>query len=135
MNVTAIIERTDSGYYSIACDAQIGNFCLGGFGESVEEAKADFNAIVKEAQEEYVRENGKLPEDFAKVDVEYKYDMQSFFNYFDWINVSKFAKAVGINESKMRQYKIGSAYAGERTRQKILSAVNRMSAELASALL
>ena len=135
MNVTAIIERTDSGYYSIACDAQIGNFCLGGFGESVEEAKADFNAIVKEAQEEYVRENGKLPEDLAKVDVEYKYDMQSFFNYFDWINVSKFAKAVGINESKMRQYKIGSAYAGERTRQKILSAVNRMSAELASALL
>lgn len=114
MNVTAIIERTDSGYYSIACDAQIGNFCLGGFGESVEEAKADFNAIVKEAQEEYVRENGKLPEDLAKVDVEYKYDMQSFFNYFDWINVSKFAKAVGINESKMRQYKIGSAYAGER---------------------
>jgi predicted RNase H-like HicB family nuclease len=74
MNVTAIIERTDSGYYSIACDAQIGNFCLGGFGESVEEAKADFNAIVKEAQEEYVRENGKLPEDLAKVDVEYKYD-------------------------------------------------------------
>jgi len=135
MNVTAIIERTDSGYYSIACDAQIGNFCLGGFGESVEEAKADFNAIVKEAQEEYVRENGKLPEDLAKVDVEYKYDMQSFFNYFDWINVSKFAKAVGINESKMRQYKIGSAYAGERTRQKILSAINRMSAELASALL
>ena len=135
MNVTAIIERTDSGYYSIACNAQIGNFCLGGFGESVEEAKADFNAIVKEAQEEYVRENGKLPEDLAKVDVEYKYDMQSFFNYFDWINVSKFAKAVGINESKMRQYKIGSAYAGERTRQKILSAINRMSAELASALL
>ena len=65
----------------------------------------------------------------------YKYDMQSFFNYLDWINISKFAKAAGINESKMRQYKVGSAFAGERTRQKILATIQRMSAELASASL
>ena len=52
MKVEAIVERTDNGYYSIACDAQIGNFCLGGYGNSVDEAKADMAAIVKEAQEE-----------------------------------------------------------------------------------
>ena len=135
MKVTALIERTDTEYFSIACDSQIGNFCLGGFGQSVEEAKADFNAIVKEAQETYVSHYGSLPDDLATVDVEYKYDMQSFFNYFDWINISKFAKAAGINESKMRQYKIGKAFAGERTRKKILSTIHRMSAELAAASL
>ena len=135
MKVTALIERTDNGYYSIACDAQIGNFCLGGFGNSVEEAKADFASIIKEAQEEYIKQNGELPAELSDIDVTYKYDMQSFFNYFDWINISKFAKAAGINESKMRQYKVGSAFAGERTRQKILATIQRMSAELASASL
>ena len=135
MNVAAIIERTDNGYYSIACDAKIGNFCLGGFGQNVEEAKSDFNSIVKEAQEEYIRQHGERPTDLANVEVEYKYDLQSFFNYFDWINISKFAKAAGINESKMRQYKVGSAFAGERTRQKILSTIQRMSAELSAASL
>ena len=105
------------------------------FGQNVEEAKSDFNSIVKEAQEEYIRQHGELPTDLANVEVEYKYDLQSFFNYFDWINISKFAKAAGINESKMRQYKVGSAFAGERTRQKILSTIQRMSAELSAASL
>ena len=103
MKVEAIVERTDNGYYSIACDAQIGNFCLGGYGNSVDEAKADMAAIVKEAQEEYVKEHGSLPKNLQEIKIEYKYDLQSFFNYFEWINISKFAKFAGINESKMRQ--------------------------------
>ena len=118
MKVEAIVERTDNGYYSIACDAQIGNFCLGGYGNSVEEAKADMAAIVKEAQEEYVKEHGTLPKNLQEIKIDYKYDLQSFFNYFEWINISKFAKFAGINESKMRQYKIGAAYAGEKTKEK-----------------
>ena len=67
MKVEAIVERTDNGYYSIACDAQIGNFCLGGYGNSVEEAKADMAAIVKEAQEEYVKEHGTLPKNLQEI--------------------------------------------------------------------
>ena len=65
----------------------------------------------------------------------YKYDLVAFFNYFDWINISKFAKVAGISESKMRQYKTGSAFAGEKTKQKVQLAIKRMSAELASASL
>ena len=38
----------------------------------------------------------------------------------------------GINESKMRQYKIGAAYAGEKTKEKIMSAIHKMSADLAA---
>ena len=135
MKVEAIVERTDNGYYSIACDAQIGNFCLGGYGNSVEEAKADMAAIVKEAQEEYVKEHGTLPKNLQEIKIDYKYDLQSFFNYFEWINISKFAKFAGINESKMRQYKIGAAYAGEKTKEKIMSAIHKMSADLAAASL
>lgn len=132
MKVKALIERTEKGFYSIACDAQIGNFCLGGFGNSVEEAKADFASIVKEAQDCYVNEHGSLPDDFKTIEVDYKYDLQSFFNYFNWINISKFAKAAGINESKMRQYKTGKAFASERTKDTIEATIHRMSEELAS---
>lgn len=134
MKINALIERTENGYYSIACnaDAKIGRFCLGGFGSSVEEAKADFAAIVKEAQDCYVKEHGSLSDDYKTVDVDYKYDLQSFFNYFNWINISKFAKAAGINESKMRQYKTGQAFASERTKATIEKTIHKMSQELAS---
>lgn len=134
MNVTGIIEK-ENGSYSIICNEEIGDFCLGGFGESVEAAKKDFESVIKEAQEDYAVEHGTLPEDLANVRVTYKYDLQAFFDFFDWINVSKFAKATGINESKMRQYKVGTAFAGERTRNNIQSAVRRMGAELSSASL
>jgi hypothetical protein len=92
-------------------------------------------AIVKEAQEEYVKEHGALPKNLQEIKIDYKYDLQSFFNYFEWINISKFAKFAGINESKMRQYKIGAAFAGEKTKDKIMSAIHKMSADLAAASL
>ena len=132
MNVNALIEKTDNGYYSISCSAQIGNFCLGGFGDSVKDAKADFDSIVKEAQESYIKEHGELPDELKEVVVDYRYDLQSFFNYFNWINISKFAQAAGINESKMRQYKTGKAFASERTKNTIESTIHKMSEELAS---
>jgi predicted RNase H-like HicB family nuclease len=135
MKVTAIIEKGTDGKYAIISNEEIGDFCLGGFGDSVEEAKADLQAVIKEALGEYVKEHGELPQSYKTITISYKYDLAAFFNFFDWINISKFAKAAGINESKMRQYKVGSAFAGERTKNKIQEAIKRMSAELASASL
>ena len=126
MKLNALIERTDNGYYSIACDGKIGNFCLGGFGDSVKDAKADFDSIVKEAQDSYIKEHGSLPEEFKEIIVDYKYDLQSFFNYFNWINISKFAKAAGINESKMRQYTSGAVSPGVKNSRKIAAALRKV---------
>lgn len=134
MKVTGIIEKENGGY-SIICNEEIGNFCLGGFGDSVEAAKVDFESVIKEAQEDYAKSNGSLPKKFDDVKITYKYDLQTFFDCFDWINVSKFAKAAGINESKMRQYKSGAAFAGESTKNKVLSTIRKMGAELSSATL
>lgn len=49
--------------------------------------------------------------------------LSSFFSQFNYINVSKFAEYTGINESKMRQYKSGVAFPGEKTTKKILTAL------------
>ncbi len=132
MKVKALIEKTDNGYYSITSDEQIGNYCLGGYGDSLAEAKADFMSVVKEAQDAYVAANGELPDDYREVSVSYQYDLQSFFDCFDWINITKFAQVAGVNESKLRLYKVGKAFAGERTRAKLQEAVKRMGAELAA---
>lgn len=132
MKVKALIEKTDNGYYSITSDEQIGNYCLGGYGNSLAEAKTDFMSVVKEAQDAYVSARGDLPDKYKDVSVSYQYDLQSFFDYFDWINITKFAQVAGVNESKLRLYKVGKAFAGERTRAKLQEAVKRIGAELAS---
>ena len=117
MKILAIIEKGKDGLYSSYSEAHIGNSYFGGFGDSVTEVKEDFVASVKEAIAEQVAEG------------------PSFFNFFDYINMSKFAEYAGINESKMRAYKSGSAYPGEKTLAKIVVAVKSIGAELCNATL
>ena len=69
------------------------------------------------------------PEEYQ---VSFRYDMPSFFEDFDFINASRFAQFAGINESKMRQYKSGVAFPGEKTTRKILDAIHRIGSELSS---
>ncbi len=135
MKILAIIEKGTDGLYSIYSDDMLLNHGLGGYGSSVEEAKADFMESIKEAKGLITEESIPLPNEMEYIDVTFKYDLQSFFNYFDWINVSQFAKKAGINESKMRQYKNGLAFAGESTTKKILDTIKNIGAELQSATL
>lgn len=135
MEILAIVEKGTDGLYSIYSDAMLLNHGLGGYGNSVEEAKADFFESIKEAKEMIAEEGGNIPNEANSIDVTFKYDLQSFFNCFDWINVSQFAKRAGVNESKMRQYKNGLAFAGESTTRKILKTIKTIGAELQSATL
>lgn len=154
IQIEAIIEKGSDGMYSVRSDQHFGNYWFGGFGANVAQAKEDFIESVREAivetgqytsPEEDTDDaamvswhtqksdvavhsaNVKCPtrvEDEVKIC--FKYDMPSFFDDFDFINVSKFAQYAGINESKMRQYKCGLAYPSERTAKKILAAIRRI---------
>lgn len=125
MKIEAIIEKGSDGLYSIRSESKVGDSYLGGFGESVKVAKADFMESVAEAFEE-------ADQSLEGVLVVYNYDVPSFFNAFDCINASKFAACAGINESKMRQYKAGVAYPNEKTMKKILEAAHKIGGELLS---
>ena len=83
---------------------------------------------IQEAMEEALL-SGKSAE---PIEVSFQYDLPSFFNDFDFINASRFAQYAGINESKMRQYKSGAAYPGEKTVKKILDAIHSIGADLSS---
>ena len=78
---------------------------------------------------------GKDVPNVEDIEVVFQYDIPSFFNFFDWINISAFAKQAGINESKKRAYKSELATASEKTVTKILRTVKTMGAELSSASL
>ena len=130
--ITAIIERNDNNYYQISSDDEIMDCCFGGYGYSVDEAKKDFYRSIEEAKEIVAERGEEWPEEAEEITVEFKYDIPSFFNCFDWINASQFAKRAGINESQMRQYKSGIASASEATMRKIVGTVKKMGAELQS---
>lgn len=127
MKITGIIEKGADGLYSVRTEQRIGNFCPGGFGENVDEAKEDFFDSISEAIE-------MLPESESmtidEIEVEFQYDLQSFFNYFDFFNLTKLAHFIGINESQLRQYKNGLSFPNEKTTNKILEGVHSIGKEL-----
>ena len=128
MKTTALIERGKDGTFGIFTP-DIDHVIIGD-GATVAEAKADFENSVAELFA-YYREEGKdLPEELRDIEFEYKYDIASMFNYFDFINVSKFARWAGINPGLMRHYKSGDTYISEAQAHKIETALHAIGREL-----
>lgn len=134
VKVKAVVEKGSDGLYSVFSDDHFGNSYFGGFGDSVAKAKEDFLESIKESIREQESEGKKAPS-FEEVSIEYRYDIPSFFDFFDFINVSRFAEYVGINESKMRAYKSGISFPGEKTTRRIVDAAHAIAAELNSTTL
>lgn len=127
--IVAIIEKGTDGRFAITSSQSFGKNHFGGFGETIEEAKADFRESVEDCRDLALANGEGVPEEYQ---VTFRYDMPSFFEDFDFINASRFAQYAGINESKMRQYKSGAAFPGEKTTKKIVAAIHRIGAELSS---
>ena len=129
MKVTVIIEKAKDGYYSCYVENDLPGFGLSGFGETAEAAKEDMMKAYQEIKEIQAEEGKKVP----VLEFTYKYDMQSFFDYFSFLNVTKIAELAGINPSLMRQYTSGVANAGQKQYDKIRVAIGKISKELSAA--
>ncbi|MFK1753934.1 type II toxin-antitoxin system HicB family antitoxin [Bacteroides fragilis] len=129
MKVTVIIEKAKDGFYSCFVEEDLPGFGLAGYGDTAEAAKKDMLKSYAEIKEIQAEEGLEVPE----LDFLYKYDMQSFFNYFSFLNVTKVAELAGINASLMRQYTSGVATAGQKQYDKIRVAVEHISKELSVA--
>ncbi len=129
MKVLVTIERGKDGNYW----CQTENAILGGYltatGKSVQEAKEDLRECLEEAKEDLEAEGKTFPE----IEFTYKYDLQSFFDYFSFLNVSDIAKRAGVNPSLMRQYTSGVKNAGEKTYQRLAACVQNIGRELETA--
>lgn len=128
MKTTALIERGKDGKYSVYTPDLVSTIV--GEGMTVAEAKADFENTLKEVIESFAE--GEDMGEFKNLQIVYKYDVASVFNYFDFINATKFAKWAGINAGLMRQYKTSSAYISEAQARKIERALHTIGRELSS---
>ena len=110
--ITAIIEKASDGGYGIYAE---GNLPLFSSGLTEDEAREEFETLVREQAEFMKERQGEYPDWYSDdVQIDYRYDMSGFFLAFPFINVSEFAKSLDINPSLMRKYKSGIAKAGER---------------------
>jgi len=130
METTALIERGKDGTFGVFTPDI--NSTIIGEGNTVEEAKADFENSVKEIMQFYREDGIELPDELKDIRFVYKYDIASMFDYYNWINVSQFARKAGINPSLMRQYRMGKTYISENQIGKIESTLRSLGNELAA---
>jgi len=128
MITTALIEKGKDGTFGIFTPDI--NSAIIGEGKTVREAKADFENSFKEIIQFYKEDEKKLPDELKDIQFVYKYDIASMFDYYNWINVSQFAKKAGINASLMRQYRTGKTYISENQIGKIENTLHRLGSEL-----
>lgn len=128
--VTVVIESTPDGKFWARTEQEIGgNTMLNACGDTVEAVKKDMLDCYGEARAD-AEENGEKWDD---VSFEYKYDLQSFFEYFSFFNVNEIARRAGINPSLMRQYKKGIKKAGEKTYERLSLCLDEITRELQAA--
>ena len=128
MKSIAIIERGKDGTFGIFTP-EIKSTIIG-TGKTIAEAKADFENSLCEVKEMFKEMGRLLPEELRGIEFEYKWDIASLFNYFNWINVSKLAEALGITPSLMRYYKKKGAYISDIQAQRIEDGLHRLADEL-----
>ena len=130
--VLVILEKSDDGYWATV-DKLPGCYS---FGETVESAINNVREAINEHISDLAEAGEKVPEIFKKpYMLQVRYDLQSLFEKFHFINKSAFAELAGINPSLLRQYTKGIAFASEKQKKKITDALHTIGENLENACL
>ena len=129
MKALVIIERDKNGFGAYTDNTST---ILHGDGKTVEEAKANMLLCYQELLDMYAEDNKPVPEDLKNLEFEYKYDISAMFNAFDFLNISKFAKRVGISPGLMRHYKVGDTYISAKQAHKIQEGLHQIARDFLS---
>lgn len=127
-----ILEKSDDGYWA-SVDQLPGCYS---FGKDVESALKNVREAISEHISDLEETGQEVPEIFLhSYELKIKYDLQSLFAAFKFINKSAFAEFAGINSSLLRQYTKGIAFASDKQKAKIESALHEISRNLENACL
>lgn len=130
--VIAIIEKGADGTYGIY-SPELENVIIGS-GETVAEAKEDFENSYNEVVEFFIDEKNNVPEELKNIQFDYRYDLSAFYNAHPYLNVSKLAEHLHVNASLMRQYRRGQ-YISEEQVLRIQEGIRSVGRELAETTL
>jgi len=124
LKITIMITKNGTEGYVCSCDYPFEHFDLGGSGATVEEAKKDCFTFYDEMKMEYPDEK------FPELEVSWVFDFSSFFNHFDFLNVTKVAKYAKMSPSNFRHYAAGSKKMSQEQFSKVKRAINRMADDM-----
>lgn len=122
------IEKRKDGSY-VAYSKDLENYAVFGTGDTVTEAKEDFFNTLNEIKELLEEDGQEIPSELMEMP-EFHFDISSLFEFYDIINVSAFARLIGINASLMRQYKRGDTYISDIQLNKIEEGIHKVGKEL-----
>lgn len=128
--VVAKVER-EPGEKNFSCYMRVGSVKAGvlGQGSSAKAAIADMLSGWAETVAD-LKEDGKpVPE----IDIDYRFDVGSLFNYYDFINAAGVSREIGISPSLMRQYSTGKRKPGEDRKRQIISGIHSLAAKVQAA--
>jgi len=129
MKTTALIEAGPGGGFDIVL-MDLEHHVIFGNGNTVEEAKEDLLNSYREVLSVFEEEGEPIPEDLRDLEFDFKYDIASFFNEFNWINISALAKVLGMNKSLLHQYKKGDTYISHQQMKRIEEGVHELGKKL-----
>jgi len=126
--VKAIISRSKTGF-----TIMMEGFDLAmSYGDTLEEAKKDFEKFPQEYIEISNETGRAIPAELnnGNLEFEYVYDLSGFFACYDFISPTKVARRIGINTSLMRQYSSGGTYISLAKKKQIENEIHNIGKEL-----
>lgn len=131
MKVLAIVERgKGKGNFSCFVPEAINNCGLGGFGRTAREAMDDVKLNLEEYKEMAAAEGSTFPD----VEFDFRFDVGAFFDYYP-IDVTAFARYIGMNASVLRQYVTALRQPKEKQLRKIREGIDKISRDLGTNLM
>jgi predicted RNase H-like HicB family nuclease len=129
MRTTALIERGEDGTYGIFT-ADLASTIVGE-GNTVGEAKVDFENSVKEVVQ-YFEESGKqIPNELQNVEFEYKFDVASFLEHYSKVlSLAGLERLTGVNQGQLSHYVTGRRKPSRRTIGRIEKSLHDFAAEI-----
>ena len=101
MRVKAFVEKGGSKSFACRLDDVFPKRLAVGYGTTASEAMDDLKAVFAEYDEMDGTDN------FAKLELEYCFDIGSLFDFYDFLKIEGIAKLTGIKASILRQYASG----------------------------
>lgn len=130
MKVEARVER-EPGEKNFSCYMHVDSLKAGvlGTGSSAKAAIKDMLSGWQDEADELREQGKKIPE----LDIEYKFDVGSLFNYYDFINVAGVSREIGVSPSVMRQYVIGIRKPSPERKKEIIMGIKSLASKMQAA--
>ncbi len=129
-NLVLIAEKQDGHFWGTA--EKKSGFMATGQGDTLLELIQN----VKDSMTDYQEHEGQTDKFWKSLDIEHvkfdiKYDLEAFFERFNYLNLSKIAERVGINRSLLNQYSTGIKCPSLEQAKKIEDTIHDLAKEMA----